>query len=232
MADQLKIEGYEADKSGPTGTSTGTFTAQINPASISVKFGINYGNDEKTIDGSVIPQKKYSGCESQIVSFELIIDVTGVVPMPDLQITTVDAQVEKFKKACYYFVGSQHEIPYVKIFLNGESLFKYNNQPYHCRIQSFDVTYTLFSPEGKPLRAKLNTSFVGTMDPETEAKLKDKQSPDLTHMITVKAGDTLPILCRKIYGDRQMFHEIARINNLVSFRHIEPGTKLIFPPIK
>ena len=70
------------------------------------------------------------------------------------------------------------------------------------------------------------------MNPETESSLKDNQSPDLTHMITVKAGDTLPMLCASIYGNRQMHHEVAKINNLISFRHIEPGTELIFPPIK
>jgi LysM repeat protein len=70
------------------------------------------------------------------------------------------------------------------------------------------------------------------MDPKTEVKVKENSSPDLTHQITVKAGDTLPMLCQKVYGDRQMFHEVARVNNLLSFRHIEPGTELIFPPIK
>lgn len=228
----LTIVGYEAGKNGPTGNGFETFTAQVNPSSISVKYGVGYGGPDDPQDGSIIPQKKYSGCKTQTVSFELILDGTGILPENKAIKSSVKDQIELFKKTCYYFVGSEHETPYVKIHWNEDSLFKYNKQPFFARVESFDVTYTMFSPEGEPIRAKINATFGGTMDPETESSLKDKQSPDLTHMITVKAGDTLPMLCQKIYGNRQMHHEVARINNLISFRHIEPGTELIFPPIK
>jgi nucleoid-associated protein YgaU len=109
---------------------------------------------------------------------------------------------------------------------------KYKGTGYFARIKSFDLTYLLFSSDGKTLRAKINASFVGNMDEETESKTKGNTSPDLTHQVTVKAGDTLPMLCEKIYGKRQMFHEVARVNKLLNFRYIEPGTELIFPPLK
>jgi len=228
----LTIEGFETVNGGSPGKSIDTFTAQVNPSSISVRYGVGYGGTEDLQDGSIIPQKKYSGCKTQTASFEILLDGSGVLPENKANKKSVKDQIELFKKTCYYFVGSEHETPYVKIHLNKESLFKYNKQAFFARIENFDITYTMFSSEGVPVRAKINATFGGTMDPETESSLKDKQSPDLTHMITVKAGDTLPMLCNKIYGDRQMHHEIARINNLISFRYIKPGTELIFPPIK
>lgn len=226
----LTIVGYEAGKKGPVGKGFEEFTAQVNPASINVNYGIGYVEDSQ--DGSIIPQKKYNGTKTQTVSFELILDETGVIPNDKVIKKGVKDQIELFKKTCYYYIGSEHETPYVKIHLNNESLFKYNKQAFYARIENFEVTYTMFSSEGEPIRAKLNATFGGTMDPETESSLKDKQSPDLTHMVTVRAGDTLPMLCQRIYGDRQMHHEVARINNLISFRYLEPGTELIFPPIK
>jgi len=228
----LTIEGFESASGGTAGKKIDTFTAQVNPSSISVSYGIGYGGSDDPQDGSIIPQKKYSGCKTQTVSFEIILDGSGVIPENKAIKKSVKDQIELFKKTCYYYVGGEHETPYVKIHLNKESLFKYNNKAFFARIDTFDITYTMFSTEGEPIRAKLNATFGGTMDTQTESSLKDNQSPDLTHMITVKAGDTLPMLCQRVYGERQMHHEVARVNNLISFRYIEPGTELIFPPIK
>jgi nucleoid-associated protein YgaU len=62
-------------------------------------------------------------------------------------------------------------------------------------------------------------------------KKKAASSPDLTHLITVKAGDTLPLLCDRIYRDSGYYMEVARINGLSSFRNLQPGTTLKFPPL-
>lgn len=230
MTKYLTIKGFEAGTKGPVGEGFETFTAQVNPTSISVSYGVGYSDE--TQDGSIVPQRKYNGTKSQRVSFELILDDTGAFPHNKFMKDCVTDQIESFKKACYYYIGSEHETPYVQIHINKESLFKYNKQAFFARLESFDVTYDLYTEDGDPLSAKINATFVGTMDPETEASLKDNQSPDLTHMITVRAGDTLPMLCQRVYGDKQMHHEVARVNNLISFRYIEPGTELIFPPIK
>jgi LysM repeat protein len=88
----------------------------------------------------------------------------------------------------------------------------------------------MFSPDGKPLRAKLSTSFIGFMKPKDQ-NAASRQSPDLTHIITVKSGDTLPLLCQKMYGDSSLYLQIAQTNGLVNFRYLIPGTELLFPPI-
>jgi nucleoid-associated protein YgaU len=47
----------------------------------------------------------------------------------------------------------------------------------------------------------------------------------------VVAGDTLPALCGKIYGQPGLYPLVARHNQLRHFRSLEPGTQLVFPPI-
>lgn len=227
----LTIDSYEAGTDGSVSNGGITFTAQVNPASIQVKYGVEYTQNTDNM-GTIIPQKIFKGCRPQTVSFELMLDGTGVIPENPAAKGSVNDQIEKFKEVCYYYKGNKHETPYVKILWNKTSFFKYNNQAFFGRIESFDVHYTLFSAEGDPLRAKINASFSGTSEPTTEANIKDNQSPDLTHVITVKAGDSLPVLCERIYGKRQMFQEVARVNNLTSFRNIKPGTELVFPPLK
>jgi LysM repeat protein len=224
------------DKADGDSASGESFVAQVNPSSLKMGHKIRYNSDgeEGTDNGQshAVDQPTFKGVAPQILSFELILDGTGVVREKNTEEKTVAQQIDKFKQTCYFYKGDIHEPPYVKIKWNGENLMKYKDKGYKARLKNFDINYLKFSAEGKPLRAKINVTFIGTMDPKTESNVKENSSPDLTHQITVKAGDTLPMLCQKVYGDRQMFHEVARVNNLLSFRHIEPGTELIFPPIK
>jgi len=48
----------------------------------------------------------------------------------------------------------------------------------------------------------------------------------------VKAGDTLPLLCHRVYKDSTYYLDIARINGITNFRNIRPGMRLKFPPLK
>ena len=99
------------------------------------------------------------------------------------------------------------------------------------RLESLTLNYTLFRPNGMPLRARANASFVGFTDELLlHSKIK-KNSPDLTHVITVQAGDTLPLLCNRIYGRSDYYSQVAEVNGLTAFRDLRPGTQLVFPPL-
>jgi nucleoid-associated protein YgaU len=81
------------------------------------------------------------------------------------------------------------------------------------------------------LRSKLNASFVSGTDLGKQASVKGTSSPDLTHIRTVKVGDTLPAMCQAIYKDSSYYIKVARFNNLINFRKLEPGTEITFPPV-
>ena len=103
---------------------------------------------------------------------------------------------------------------------------------FFARLKAMSLDYTLFKPSGEPLRVKVNLSFEGRMTKDKQKLLNEKSSPDLTHVIQVQAGDTLPLLCHRIYNDSSYYMQVARINKLVDFRNIEPGDELLFPPLK
>jgi nucleoid-associated protein YgaU len=102
---------------------------------------------------------------------------------------------------------------------------------FSARLTDYSLTYTLFKPDGTPLRAKADVTFAHYQSPELISQLEDRQSPDITHHIVVKAGDTLPVLCERVYGDNRHYIDVARHNRLVDFRHLMPGRKLVFPPL-
>jgi len=41
----------------------------------------------------------------------------------------------------------------------------------------------------------------------------------------------LPLMCQTIYDSPAYYLQVARFNNLVDFRNLEPGTEIIFPPV-
>lgn len=196
----------------------GLFEAYFNPESYSVSYDLAYCNAEAL--GGVESTQRFIRVPPKTYSFDLLIDGTGASgPSVD-----VPVEVAKFLTTTYQYLGETHRPPYVILFW-GTMVAK-------CVLQSVNISYTLFSPEGIPLRAKLSTTF-STVEQKalTDAK-KANKSPDLTHTRVVRQGDTLPLLCKEIYGDESHYLKVARVNNLVNYRKLRVGQEVFFPPIE
>lgn len=208
-------------------TEKGRMTVNINPHQYSQSFQICY--NAKQSQGSSGPSPDFNKMKSATVNFDLIFDATGAGPQPAQGSnssfeTGVTAQIDSFRKLVLDFDGAIHSPKFVKLSW-GSLLFK-------CRLQSLNFSYTLFKPDGTPLRAKATTTFIGFTDEDELAKRARKSSPDLSHLVKVEAGDTLPQLCWRIYGSSLHYRRVAEINGLTSFRHLQPGTQLLFPPLE
>ena len=83
-----------------------------------------------------------------------------------------------------------------------------------------------------PLRAIITAAFADNSDDQTRVAMAQDQSPDLTHVRLVKAGDTLPTLCYRVYGDPAYYLEVARANGIDDFRNLKPGSRIVFPPVE
>lgn len=212
--EKLKI--YPADKS-----PSSAFEAMVNPSSIKYSTSIEYVKDEA--QGNVKSENKFAKYGDETYEFTLILDGTGVIGKDSDSVT--DA-IKNFKKIALQYVGNKHEPNKVKLSwgntIDGEE----------CRLKNFSIDYKLFDTDGSPLRADMQVTFVAATDLSKEAKVKKSSSPDLTHVRVVKKGDTLPMMCQNIYGDSSMYVEVAKANELVNFRYLEPGSEIIFPPIK
>ena len=74
-------------------------------------------------------------------------------------------------------------------------------------------------------------TFKSSIEEEKRAATEDRQSADLPHIRKVRAGDTLPLMCFRIYGDSKYYLDVAAANGLDNFRSLVPGTEIRFPPI-
>ncbi|MAK35846.1 MAG: hypothetical protein CMC15_06690 [Flavobacteriaceae bacterium] len=215
--DKLSIVAYKTNKY--TGKSIGKVGVKINPASYSHKHQVNYCSTIPT--GAANTPLKFSSMPPETISFDIHFDATGAIPNNTV---LVETQLKQFKKVCFNFNGQIHEPNYL-IVSWGSLVFK-------CKLTSLSVNYTLFKKDGTPLRAKASVSFQEAIDETMINKIANKRSPDLTHYVVVKAGDTLPLLCHEIYGDQFYYMEVAKHNNIANFRNLTPGTKLYMPPLK
>ncbi|MCB0401162.1 MAG: LysM peptidoglycan-binding domain-containing protein [Flavobacteriales bacterium] len=197
----------------------------INPASYTHEHKVNY-NEDVPIGAPGTPLM-FKGISPETISFDIYFDATGAIDAPKLMPVNklpIGAQITLFKKVCFTYNGDIHEPNY--LILNWGSLV------FKCKLSSLRVEYTLFQKNGIPLRAKASCTFIKAIDADTLAKEANNKSPDLTHLIEVKQGDTLPLICNRVYGDPSYYIEVAKYNNIVNFRNLVPGTKLYLPPIK
>lgn len=222
---KLKIWAYkDPDYTQLDGSLTQPLEVSINPETYSRSFkpltaekpSIVLANGERRDVTIVDPPP-------ETFKLDLWFDGTGVIPGTG----EVFDDIEKLQKFALLYNGSIHSINYVKIEWGGSKGLVFKGQ-----LQSLDIEYKLFDKEGKPLRAKAAITFVQVIDPKTRESLKKKNSPDLTHVRIVTDGDNLPLMCFQIYGDPAYYPQVAAANKLDNFMFLEPGKRIVFPPLE
>ncbi|MHA7102255.1 CIS tube protein [Roseivirga pacifica] len=217
---KLTITGYKDSKFSKRNGDK--FVVMINPANYDHNYSVTYSDEESP--GKAAKTTKFKSIGPETVSFNFVFDDTGAVERnKENEGKTVAQMIKALKDVVYKYYGEIHEPNYV-LLVWGTMIFK-------SRLESMKVEYQMFKPNGVPLRAKITLSFKGFTDPAQESQVANRSSPDLTHIVTIKEGDTLPLLCDEIYRDSKYYLKVAKANNLVDVRNLKAGTKLIFPPI-
>lgn len=214
------------------------FYSLINPEEIVMNHRIDY--DDLTPTGNSGSKRTLKTVTSPKLELKFLFDSTGIIPMansgrsllgqslpasfsPQGVTVPVQEQIDHFKAVTHDFSGDIHSPRFVKV--------SYKDLIFKGQLDSLKITYTLFDPSGTPMRAVAQASFTEYIDQVTLDKLANRKSPDLTHVRVIKNGDTLPLMCNKIYGNSKYYLEVAKVNNLSDFRNLIPGTKLFFPPL-
>jgi hypothetical protein len=110
--------------------------------------------------------------------------------------------------------------------------FTWDREVFRGVLESVQVAYTLFSPEGVPLRAKLSLAFKEYRSVEVQVKERPKASPDFDKAYQVRAGDTLERIAGAAYRDPARWRAIARRNDIDDPRRLRPGVLLTIPRIR
>jgi hypothetical protein len=211
---KLTIEAFEdVDCTKPTEES---IVVPINPEGYSQKLGAKYTESEAI--GASGRQKVLYRELGESLTLKLILDGTGAVPFATTR--SVTDQILDLRRIGLRINKDTDETNYLKLSW-GVLLFK-------CRMTRLQIQYTLFNPDGTPLRASVQATFDSVRPPNAPAGKESARKKGRYE--TVRAGDTLPTMCQRVYGNPNYYPDVAFANQLDTFA-VSAGRQLYFPPL-
>jgi nucleoid-associated protein YgaU len=214
------IEILDADAVDP-GRGLGRYIpVEFNPTEYTLAKGAQIA--EIAIPGIDSPVLQFIRGQNETLKLELFFDTTqdGM----DEGATDVRTLTNSF----YQLVKMQpktHAPPRVRLSW-GEGL------SFKAIVESIDQKFTLFSPNGVPLRATLSVSLREYKTLEEQLAELNLQTSDHTRVHTVVANETLASIANVEYGDAREWRRIAEANSDID-NPIEPpiGRELVIPNV-
>jgi hypothetical protein len=192
---------------------------------------------EITIPGLDSPVLQFVRGQSETVNMELFFDTTDRGDMADhaVSVTTETDRIYELVK-----IDPWRHAPPICVFSwnshfpGSDVTFNIGNQKrnsFQCIVESVKQTFTLFSPKGVPLRAKVTLTLREYKTLEEQFEQLRLNSPDRTHSHVVQRGDTLASIAARYYNTPGEWRRIAEANNIDDPRRLAVGAFLSVPPI-
>lgn len=115
--------------------------------------------------------------------------------------------------------------------LAGATLGNQRRNGFQCIVETVKQKFTLFNPEGVPLRATLTVTLREYKTLEQQLKHLNLTSPDRTHSHVVQQGETLSGIAASYYDRPGEWRPIAEDNGIEDPRRMAVGAFLTIPPI-
>jgi hypothetical protein len=202
------------------------FDVAFNPEKYSLNKGVQFA--EIAVPGLDSPVLQFVRGQNEKITFELFYDTTekGMVD----NVTDVRTQTVKVYDLLK-ILPKTHAPPRCKLrWGTGGQLFSFGSSlDPRCVLESVTEEFNLFSPDGVPLRARLNVTFREYKTIEEQVKENPRHSADRTKVVTVRRGQTLALISWQQYGDATQWRRLADANGLDNPRLLSPGASLRIP---
>lgn len=207
-------------------------TLKYAPAEMSFSKASQFA--EVAIPGLEQPLLQFVRGEAETLNLELFFDSTDAGTGPAA--VAVTQEVEAFHKLVQIH-GNFHAPPLVRVTWGtdfpgtamGESLTA--GDAFTAVVLSVARRFTLFSPDGKPLRATVSLALKHYATVAEQVAAINYQSSDHTRIHVVAEGETLALIAHDAYADVNQWRVIAEHNNLSNIRDLTPGDRLELPPL-
>jgi len=196
-------------------TGDDTIAFRFNPTEYQLQKANNFA--EIAIPGLESPPIQFVRGNCEKLSVELLADTSD---------TLKDVRKEYVNKLRNLLrIRSESHAPPIVNFVWSQNEFR-------GVVESLNVTYVLFSPEGVPLRAKLSLTLKEYRPVKIQLKDSPKTSPDLEKTWVVRRGDRLSSIASAVYRDASAWRAIAKANEILDPRTLAPGRVLTLPRIR
>jgi nucleoid-associated protein YgaU len=198
-------------------------TCQFNPKDFTITRAIKWR--KRDIEGQNKPVWEFGGGEAQELSIDLWFDTTDVDPAQDAD---VRKKYEKLLKMAEIDEASANTTtgkgePPRCTFQWGSYL------SFEGVIQKISQNFTMFRPDGTPVRAKVGVTFVETARPPGAQNPTTRS--ESRKIWIVQEGQTLDWIAYEEYGNSAHWRHIAETNNLMDPLHLHPGQVLKLVPL-
>ncbi len=109
--------------------------------------------------------------------------------------------------------------------------FTWENEKFEGVVDNVSVKYTMFLSGGTPVRATASVSMSAGNPTRKEKSGSPNESPDYAKLHTLRRGETLHALAEAEYDDPAEWRRIADANGIDNPMELQPGMRLLIPPI-
>jgi hypothetical protein len=210
------------------------FTVPYNPTELSFEKQMQFA--EITIPGLDAPLQQFVRGQAEKLTIELFFDSTEKgTGLGAQSVTTQTDRVFQLAR----LDPDLHAPPIVTLTWNhhfpGDSLEEpmaaQRRNSFVGVIESIKQKFTLFSPEGIPLRATVNLTLREYRPLDEQIAQLNFNSPDRTHSHTLRGGETLASVAAKEWNRPGEWRHIADENGIEDPRRLRAGTFLTIPVI-
>jgi hypothetical protein len=203
-----------------------TIHALFNPEKYTVSKSLQLA--EVNIPGLDSPVVQYVRGQTEKISMELFFDTT------DYGMADTVNDVRSLTTGVYTLLkvnGDLHAPTRVQLHWgNGGHMTSHGTKidPWLV-LESVSEEFSLFSPAGIPLRAKLTVSFREAWTIEQQLTETPRHSSDRTRIHRVVRGETISQIALAEYSDPERWRAIADANQVDNPRRLTPGEQLTIP---
>lgn len=209
---------FEAGRRPPS-QGGDTIQFMFNPKEYSIQKSADWQRDSQR-RAKQAPKVQFKGTNARSLSLEVFLDAE----MQDGD--TVAQTAERLMECC---APTQASIDRRKPMPPNVLLRWGQSESFVAFVKQVQVRYTLFTPDGEPLRATCTVELeeVST-SPDSQNPTSGTPTVHRTH--TVVAGDSLHSIAYGEYRDPRFWRAIATINDVDDPLRLPAGAELLLPP--
>ena len=218
---------------------------QYNPTELSWDKGVQIA--EIAIPGLDAPLQQFVRGQAEKLTLELFFDTTDQgMGTGAVSVTTKTDRIYQLIKIestrhappiCTFFWSDQFpgsslggNAGAVAGALVGAAAGNQRRNGFKCIVENIKQKFTLFSPDGIPLRATLTVTLREYKTLDEQLAHLNLSSPDRTHSHVVESGQTLPGIAWLFYRQPGDWRFVADENKIEDPRRLKAGTLLTIPP--
>jgi len=211
------------EKATITNTNSGTRVGvQFNPEEYTLNRDVNYA--QAAIPGLSAPLLQFAHGNMQTLDLELLIDSHEAHTAGGGNAAGGDVRQLVRRVTDLMNIDPATHAPPVLLFTWGSLSFT-------CVLAKANQKFTMFRPDGVPVRAKVSVTFNEFRNGDLEAKEVKRETADYSKMHVVVQGETLSGIAAQVYANAATWRPIAILNGIDDPTSLDVGRHLLVPQL-